>query len=211
MELEEIDVTSTFLALDYIGTAVFAISGALAAMRHRFDPIGVVVLALVTAVGGGTLRDMMIGRTPVGWMTNTEYVWIILGSVLLAIMFRTKLSYFRRTLFLFDAIGLGIFTITGVELGMAYGLHPVVCMFLGTMSAAFGGVIRDILVNEVPLIFHKEVYASLSFFGGGLLILFNMIHIPSFLSYLIIAGSIVLLRILAVKKEWVVPKFYRQD
>jgi len=200
---------TTFILLDYVGTVVFAISGALAAMKHRFDPIGVIVLALVTAVGGGTLRDVMIGRTPVGWMIHTEYLWIILASALIAILFRSKLSYFRRTMFLFDAIGLGIFTITGVELGIEAGLHPLVCMLLGTMSAAFGGVIRDILVNEVPLIFHKEVYASLSFLGGGLLLLLNLTSLPSPMAYLIVSGIIVLLRILAVKNKWSMPKFYK--
>lgn len=191
-----------FQLLDYIGTCVFAISGALAAMRHRFDPFGVLILAMVTAIGGGTLRDVLIGRTPVAWMVQTEYFYLILLGACIAIIFRGKLAYLRRTLFLFDAIGLGIFTITGVEIGLEAGLHPIICIILGTMSASFGGVIRDILVNEVPLIFKKEIYASLSILGGILLLVLKQLDVSDHYSYIAISGLIVLLRVLAVRYKW---------
>lgn len=199
-----------FALLDYIGTMVFAISGALAAMRHRFDPFGVLILATVTAVGGGSLRDVVIGRTPVGWMQDINYAYLIIVGTLIALVFRTYLVYVRRTMFLFDAVGLGLFTIIGVEIGVAADLHPIICVLLGTLSASFGGVIRDILANEVPLIFHKEIYASISLLGGALFLLLQKTTLPSDWIYILTSGLVVIIRILAVRYNWVLPKMYRE-
>ena len=201
---------SIFDLLDFIGTSVFAISGALAAMRRKFDSFGVLILAAVTAIGGGSLRDVLTGNTPVGWMVHWEYLIIIICSTLIAILFRKRLAYFRKTMFLFDAIGLGIFTIVGFETGMASNLHPIICVMLGTLSASFGGVLRDILCNEVPLIFHKEVYASLSILGA--IVFYALLQTPLDINinYVITSALVVVLRILAVKYEWVLPKIYRE-
>ncbi len=200
---------SIFQLLDYLGTLVFAISGALAAMNRRFDLFGVLILALVTAVGGGTLRDVMIGRTPVGWMRDPHYAYIILVAVFLALRFHKRLAYFRRTMFLFDAMGLGLFTIIGVELGLQAQLQPSLCVLMGTMSASFGGVLRDILSNQVPLVFHQEVYASLSILGGAVFLVLQHTPIPSDLIYVSTSVLVIVLRILAVRKKWVLPKFYK--
>lgn len=197
-----------FELLDFIGTAVFAISGALAGMRKKFDPFGVLILASVTAIGGGTMRDILIGRTPVGWMQNMSYVYIILLSFLFALFFRKYLVYFRKTMFLFDSIGLGLFTITGVELGLQYDLHPIICVLLGTMSASFGGVIRDVLSNDIPLIFHREIYAIPCILGGSLFLLLAHFNIDSDLNSIIISALIVLVRIFATKYHWHLPKIY---
>lgn len=201
---------SVFDFLDYLGTAVFAISGALAGMRRKFDPFGVLILASVTAIGGGSLRDVLIGNTPVGWMIHWEYLIIIFCATLVAILFRKNLSYFRKTMFLFDAIGLGIFTIIGVEIGLNAYLHPIICVMLGTLSASFGGVLRDILSNEVPLIFHKEIYASLSIIGGIIFYGLLQTSLPININYVITSGLVVILRILAVKYQWVLPKIYKE-
>lgn len=155
-----------FFFLDSIGTFVFAISGALAAMNKRLDPFGIFIIAFVTALGGGTLRDVLIGHTPVGWMENLDYVYIVIVGTLFAIFFRRKIDYLRKSLFLFDTIGLGVFTIIGIEKGIATDLHPIISVAIGTMSASFGGVIRDILCNEIPVIFRKEVYATACIVGG---------------------------------------------
>lgn len=197
-----------FQVLDYLGTFVFAISGALAAMNKRFDPFGVVILALVTAVGGGTLRDVMIGRTPVGWMLDINYALIILTGAILAMSCRPYLVYFRKTMFLFDAMGLGLFTIIGVEIGLAANLHPIICILLGTLSAAFGGVIRDILCNQIPLIFEKEIYASLSILGGIIFIFLNKTPLDIDTIYIITSLLVIVLRVLAVRYHWVLPKWY---
>lgn len=201
-----------FQFLDYIGTLVFAISGALAAMNRKFDPFGVAILAIVTAVGGGSLRDVLIGRTPVSWMQDINYLYIILAGAVIAMAFRAYLVYFRRTMFLFDAIGLALFTLTGVEIGLQAGVHPIICLLLGTLSAAFGGVIRDILCGIVPLIFHQEIYASLSLLGGALfLIMRNSGWLSTDLAYCLICVIVVILRILAVRRKWVLPKGYKDS
>ncbi len=199
-----------FDLLDFIGTSVFAISGALAAMKRKFDSFGVLILAAVTAIGGGSLRDVLIGNTPVFWMIRWEYLIVVLGSTIIAMLFRKRLAHFRKTIFLFDAIGLGIFTIIGFEIGMQAGLHPMICVLLGTLSASFGGVIRDILCNEVPLIFHKEVYASLSIIGAITFYLLLQTALPIKINYVVTSTLIVVLRILAVKYHWVLPRFYKE-
>jgi len=157
-----------FYTLDLIGTFAFAISGFLTAFNKRLDLFGILIIAFVTALGGGTLRDVLIGRTPVGWMLDLNYVYVVLGGVLFAILFRKKLNYLRTSLFLFDTIGLAVFTILGIEIGIKTNLHPIISIALGTMSASFGGVIRDILCNEIPVIFKKEIYATVCIAGGGL-------------------------------------------
>lgn len=198
-----------FDLLDFIGTGVFAISGALAAMRQKFDSFGVLILACVTAIGGGSLRDILIGNTPVSWMIHWEYLIVIVGATAITMLYRKQLAHFRKTMFLFDAIGLGIFTIIGFKIGLKSGLHPIICVLLGTMSASFGGVLRDVLSNEVPLIFHKEVYASLSILGAITFYVLLQTSLPIEFNYIITSALVVVLRIMAVKFEWVFPKLYK--
>ena len=145
---------------DILGTAAFAISGASFAMQKKMDPFGVLIIGFVTAIGGGTLRDILVGKEPVTWMTNLPYVYTIMISVVFAILFRKKIGYLSKSLFLFDTIGLGIFTITGTQIGIENGLHPLISISLGMMSATFGGVIRDTLCNEILLSFHKDIYST---------------------------------------------------
>ena len=144
---------SIFDFLDLLGTAAFAISGALFAIKKRMDTFGVLIIAFVTAVGGGTLRDILIGAENITWMRDLNYSYVILAAVILAIIFRKKIGYLSKSLFLFDTIGLGIFTIIGTEIGLQNDFHPIICVALGTITATFGGVIRDTLSNEIPLIF----------------------------------------------------------
>ena len=151
--------------LDLLGTASFAISGALFAIKKRMDTLGVFIIAFVTAVGGGTLRDMLIDAHRITWMVNLQYIYTIFVAVVFAIIFRKKIENLSKSLFLFDTIGLGIFTIVGTEIGLQNGFHPIICVSLGMITATFGGVIRDTLSNEIPLIFHKEIYATACILG----------------------------------------------
>ena len=138
---------SIFYTLDILGTIAFAISGALTAIHKKLDPFGVLIVAFATAIGGGTLRDVLIGRNPVGWMQDLNYAYAILGATFFTILFRKKVLSFNKSLFLFDTIGLGVFTIIGTEIGIEYNLHPLISIALGTITATFGGVIRDILCS----------------------------------------------------------------
>src|SRR6218665_805606 len=191
-----------FYLLDIIGTMAFAMSGALTAMEKKLDPFGVFIIAFVTAVGGGTLRDILIGRTRVGWMLDLNYVYFICSGFLLAVVFRKKLDRLRKSLFLFDTIGLGVFTLIGLEKGILTGLHPVICIALGTMTACFGGVIRDILCNEIPVIFRRQIYATICIFGGFVFFTLKQLNLEDDILYLVTSVVIISIRLLAVKYRW---------
>ncbi|MBG6186051.1 trimeric intracellular cation channel family protein [Flavobacterium sp. CAN_S2] len=194
-----------FHLLDIIGTMAFAMSGALTAMSKKLDPFGVFIIAFVTAVGGGTLRDIMIGRTPVGWMLDLKYVYVIIIGFVLAILFRKKFDRLRTSLFLFDTIGLGVFTLIGLEKGINIGLHPVICIALGTMTACFGGVIRDILCTEIPVIFRREIYATICILGGIVFFLLRRLNLENDILYLTTSIVIISVRLMAVKFKWYLP------
>ena len=194
-----------FHLLDIIGTMAFAMSGALTAMNKKMDPFGVFIIAFVTAVGGGTLRDIMIGRTPVGWMLDLKYVYVIIIGFILAIIFRKKFDRLRTSLFLFDTIGLGVFTLIGLEKGMNIGLHPVMCVALGTMTACFGGVIRDILCTEIPVIFRREIYATICILGGIVFFILREFNLENDVLYLTTSLVIISVRLMAVKFKWYLP------
>ena len=191
-----------FHLIEILGTIAFAISGSLTAMNKKLDPFGVFIIAFVTAVGGGTLRDVMIGRTPVAWMTEVDYVYLIVVGYVLALIFRKKLDRFRISLFLFDTIGLGVFTLIGLQKGLETGLHPIICVALGTMTACFGGVIRDILCNEIPVIFRREIYATICMAGGILFFVLKTLQINNELLSVIVAVFMIVFRILAVTYRW---------
>ncbi|MBG6111224.1 putative membrane protein YeiH [Flavobacterium sp. CG_9.10] len=191
-----------FHLLDIIGTMAFAMSGALTAMNKKLDPFGVFIIAFVTAVGGGTLRDVLIGRTPVGWMRDLNYVYVIIVGFFLAIIFRKKFDRLRTSLFLFDTIGLGVFTLIGLEKGINIGLHPVICIAIGTMTACFGGVIRDILCTEIPVIFRKEIYATICILGGIVFFMLKKLNLDNDILYLATSLFIITVRLMAVKFKW---------
>lgn len=190
-----------FSTLDILGTIAFAISGALAGITKKLDIFGVFMIALVTSIGGGTLRDLLI-NAPVGWLLNLKTFYIVIASTIVAIVFRQKLGFFRKSLFLFDTIGLGIFTIIGIEKGLSVDLSPIVCILLGTITACFGGVTRDILCNEIPVIFQKEIYATACLLGGAMFFILKYMNLNSNFIYIATAGTIIVVRILAVRYKW---------
>lgn len=199
---------SLFNILDLLGTIAFAISGALSAMNRRLDLFGIFIIAFVTAIGGGTIRDILIGNTPVTWMENTIYIYVIGFVTILAIIFRKNLDHLKKSLFLFDTIGLGIFTITGVEIGIQNDLNPIICITLGAITGTFGGVIRDILCNEIPVIFRKEIYATACIVGGLAFIIFYELGMQQDVIYVITSLTVIIIRLLAVKFQISLPSFY---
>ena len=194
-----------FEFLDSIGTLVFAISGALTAIYKKLDLFGVYCIAFVTALGGGTVRDVMIGRTPVGWMQDMNYVYIITFGFLLSIIFNRYLDKLRISMFLFDSIGLGVFTLIGLEKGIEYGLSPLICVILGTLTATFGGVIRDILCNEIPVLFRKEIYATLCIAGGMLYYILKELNFEQNFISLVVTIFIIGFRLISFKYNWSLP------
>ncbi|MCX2719990.1 trimeric intracellular cation channel family protein [Lentiprolixibacter aurantiacus] len=200
-----------YFTLDILGTIAFAISGVLVAMEKRLDVFGVFIVAFVTAVGGGSLRDMLIGNTPVIWMQQSVYAITIIATVIFAIIFQSKLKYFRRSLFLFDTLGIGLYTMVGIEKGLSAGLTPIMCVALGTMTASFGGVIRDTLCNEIPVIFRKEIYATACILGGFSYFLLRELPIADAYAYM--AGLVIVIgiRLLAVRFKIALPSIYPKN
>lgn len=196
-----------YLTIDILGTIAFSISGVLTAMHKRLDLFGIFIIAFVTAVGGGTLRDVLL-KVEITWMHQMTYIYVIFSAAVIAIIFRKKLNYVRKSLFLFDTIGIALYTLVGIEKGLQMDLHPIICIALGTMSACFGGVIRDILCNEIPIIFRKEIYATACILGGIFYFLLNIFPLdPNWI--VVISGSIVItVRLLAVKFKLSLPTVY---
>ena len=197
--------------IDILGTIAFAISGVLTAMNKRMDAFGILIIALITSIGGGTLRDVLIGKTPVTWMQDQVFPTVIFVTAVFAVLFRSKLKYFRRSLFLFDTIGIGLYTITGVQVSLAFGLDPLICVILGTISACFGGVLRDTLCNEIPIIFQKEIYATACIVGAVTYLVLYRFEVSQTLAMIISGSVIITIRILAVVFKWKLPRLYKKE
>lgn len=196
------------LLIEVIGTIAFAMSGAFAAMQYKLDPFGVLIIAFATAVGGGTIRDLLLDA-PVFWMHDMLICTVIFVTAIFSMIFRSIEKKYKNTLFIFDSIGLGLFTIIGVQKGLEFGHHPVICLTLGTITGCFGGVLRDILINRIPLLLRKEIYATACIVGGSAFII--MTYIPGFSSQLVQVSTIliiILIRSIAVKYKLHIPKFY---
>jgi len=194
--------------IDILGTFSFAAAGAFAAMEKKLDPFGVLIISFATAIGGGTIRDLLIGDFPVAWLKNMTAVWVMIAGSLAALFFGSYLKKLDRMLFIFDALGLGLFTMIGIQKGIDHGLNIGICIMLGTITGCFGGVLRDVLLNNVPLIFQKEIYALASIIGGAIFFLLLNLYIDQNLAYILGIIIVFIIRVLAVRFNWSLPKFY---
>jgi uncharacterized membrane protein YeiH len=192
--------------LDILGTFAFAISGALVASNKKLDVFGVIIIAFVTAVGGGMLRDVLINAHPINWIGDLSYLYTIFLAVLFTFLFKSKIGYLSTTLFLFDTIGLSVFTLLGLQKGLAYNLHPLVALIMGMISAVFGGVLRDVLTAKVPLIFEKEIYASACLAGGLIYLVLSYFQVDENINFIISASVVISIRVIAVKFHLELPK-----
>jgi len=200
------EFTTTY-AIETLGTIAFAISGSFAAMQRRLDPFGVLIIAFVTSIGGGTVRDLLLGDTPVAWMRNVNYCLLILLTSVATIFFKKHIKKFKVTLFLFDSLGLGLFTLVGVQKGIVFGLSPGICVALGTITGCFGGIIRDTLLNTIPLIFRKEIYATACILGGVLYFTLLYFQVEADFAKIIVIAFIFALRIIVVRYKLSLPRF----
>ncbi|MFN0255519.1 trimeric intracellular cation channel family protein [Pedobacter ureilyticus] len=193
--------------IEVLGTISFAISGTFAAVQKRLDPFGVLIIAFVTSIGGGTVRDLLLGDTPVAWMRDVNYCLLILVTSLLTLFFKHQIKKFKVTLFLFDSLGLGLFTLVGVQKGIVFGLEPGICVALGTITGCFGGIIRDTLLNTIPLIFRKEIYATACIAGGALYFGLLAMNLKADIAQIVVITFIVTLRIIVVRYKLALPRF----
>ncbi|MCB0716680.1 MAG: trimeric intracellular cation channel family protein [Chitinophagaceae bacterium] len=197
--------------IDILGTIAFAVSGAFLAMDRKLDIFGVLVISFATAIGGGTLRDILIGNLPVGWLQNDTTTIVIFCTAIVSIFFAKHLKKLSTTLFLFDALGLGLFTIVGIELGLTKQFGMGICIALGTITACFGGVLRDVLLNQIPLLFRKEIYAMGCIIGGLIYFLLRKIHLPHDVITIVCILIIFFIRLLAVRYKISLPQVYDND
>ena len=203
----EFDLLTT---IDALGTFAFAVSGATAAIRSRYDIFGILVLAFVTAIGGGTLRDLLIGNTPVNWLTDTLTIWSVLAGFGFALLFNKRISKWEGWLFYFDAVGLGLFTVTGTQIALNSGMSIGISIALGTVTGCFGGVIRDVLAAIKPLIFRKEIYASAAVLGGLVFVITNNLAGSVIAAQIVGILSTTAFRIIAVQYHLELPKLYQE-
>ncbi len=190
--------------LDFIGTLAFAISGIRLASAKRFDLFGAYVVGVTTAIGGGTMRDLLLSQPPF-WMTNPFYLICSAIALLWVITFRKLLVRQNNTWFLFDTIGLALFTVTGIEKTIGAGFPFWTAIIMGTLTGAGGGVLRDVFINEVPLIFRKEIYALACVIGGIAYYFCYHMGLDNVPTGLICGACVVLVRFLAVKYKLQLP------
>ncbi len=197
--------------LELFGTGFFAVSGGLVANRKsNHDWFGVSFIGFITAIGGGSLRDMMLGSYPLSWIGDINFLYSILIGILLTRLFYNQLIKLQKALFLFDSIGIAMFTILGVEKTLGLGFNPVIAAIMGMFSAVMGGVIRDVLTNEIPVLFRKNIYASACLAGAIFYLILDYFNCARNIN---IAGSMSLIfaiRVLAVKFNITLPQFKTQ-
>lgn len=193
--------------LDLLGVAVFAVSGALAAGRKGLDLLGVLVIAVVTAIGGGTLRDVLLDRHPVFWIADPTYLVVAGSAALLTIVYVRSARVPGNSLLIADAFGLALFTILGARIAEAAALSPLIVVLMGTMTGVAGGMLRDVLSAEVPLILRRDLYATAAIAGASLYLAAQAVGMPTPGAVFVGMATVAGLRLLAILRGWRLPVF----
>ena len=207
-------LNTVLLVLEGIGVLAFGLSGVVAAVRKRLDVVGVVIIAFLTALGGGTLRDVLLDRQPFFWVAYEGWVWVLIAlGILGAMLLRSRhLELTERAIQWPDAIGLGLFAASGTHIALSLGYSPLVSTLMGVVTAAFGGMIRDILVNEVPwVVASYQLYAIIAFGGGWLVWGLAELGLGAPISVGVAAASIAIVRLLSIRFNWHLPNWRRDD
>jgi uncharacterized membrane protein YeiH len=199
------DVPLLLSIVDAIGTFVFALSGAALAVQKRFDIFGVLFLAFVVAVAGGVLRDVLIGAVPPAAITGWHSFAIALAGGLVTFLGYPLVRMLRRPVLLLDAVGLGLFAVTGAQKALEYGIGPVMAAVLGMASGIGGGMVRDVLAGEVPFVLRTDIYAVAALVAGGVVALGSVLDLPPVWTMLAGAALCILLRVMAIFYGWRAP------
>ena len=202
-------VIAIALALDYIGVLVFGISGALKAGQRDMDVFGMFVLALITGVGGGTIRDVLLGESPMFWLKDMNYLALCVLATVGVLVLAPRIVQWEKGLLLFDAIGLGVFTVIGTTKGVQAELPIPACIGLGCVTGIGGGVLRDVLALTRPIVLHREIYALASLGGAALWLALDYYGVLPAVSLLVAGLSVVIIRLLAVRYKWGLPSLGR--
>lgn len=203
--MQNVIVSVLFQTFDLAGTFVFAISGAIAGVRHRLDLFGVLVLSFAAATFGGIARDLLIGAVPPASIQDWRYLAVSLLAGTVTFYFYSKINRLQNSLLIYDAAGLGLFAVTGAAKALAFHLGPVPAALLGMLTGIGGGVVRDILVAEVPAVFRKDIYAVAALIGASVVVIGHMAGLP--LAPVAVAGAFLCfgVRIVAIRRGWQFP------
>jgi uncharacterized membrane protein YeiH len=194
--------------LELIATGFFAISGALVAnKKSEHDWFGVTFIGFITAIGGGSLRDILLNAHPLVWIENVNFLYAIFIGILLTRLFYNSIRKRIKELFIFDTLGIAMFTVLGTEKALALGVNPIIAALMGMLSAVMGGVIRDVLTNEIPVLFRKEIYASACLAGATVYLVLDYAGMGRNYCYFFSIALISAIRYLAVKYNLTLPKF----
>jgi len=204
--LSTVEPSATLVVLDLVGIFVFAISGALVAVRKNLDVFGVLVLAGTTGLGGGFLRDVLIGATPPTALADWRYLMVPVSAGLLTFWFHPAVGRMERTVVVFDAFGLGLFCVTGALKALDYGLGPVPAALMGMVTGIGGGMARDLLASRVPAVFRGELYATPALAGAFVAVLGASLELPVLVVAAAGAGLCTSWRLLALWRHWQAPK-----
>ncbi|MCL1138983.1 trimeric intracellular cation channel family protein [Shewanella pneumatophori] len=197
-----------------IGILAEAMTGALAAGKKQMDLFGVVIIGCVTAIGGGTLRDILLGNYPLIWIENVHYLIAIAAASLLTVMIAPVMRHLSKLFLAIDAVGLAVFSIIGAQKTLTLGFSPEIAIVMGVVTGVFGGVIRDILCNQVPLIFKKELYALVALLTAAAYVAMKSYGVPEWVNLSISLAFGFSFRMLAIHYKWSMPKFdyqYQSD
>ncbi|MDR0843632.1 MAG: trimeric intracellular cation channel family protein [Tannerella sp.] len=203
--LQYITSVSFVEVIQFIGTVVFAISGIRLAAAKEFDWFGAFVVGFVTAIGGGTIRDVLLGVTPF-WMLDPEYIYSSVIGLIVVLIYSKQLVRLNTPFFIFDTIGLGLFVVVGIEKTIALHFPFWVAVVMGTITGVAGGILRDIFINEIPLLFRKEIYALACVLGGVIYVVCYQVGFNNTACQVVSIFSIIAIRVLAVKYQWGLPK-----
>lgn len=194
--------------IEILGIVAFAVSGFVEARRKKMDMVGVFTVAFITSFGGGTLRDLLLDRRPLAWVEHDAYPLLvfILALVLTPFLRHLQTEFSERVIVFADALGLGLFSVNGTSLALAMGMPPFVCVMMGVITGIFGGVLRDVICNEIPLVFRRgHLYATCAFLGCWIYMGLAWLNLPAALNLAISIGATVVLRLTAVRFDWRLP------
>jgi uncharacterized membrane protein YeiH len=191
--------------LDLAGTFVFALSGAMAGVKHRLDVFGVLVLSFAAANTGGITRDVLIGAIPPGAISDWRYLGVSLVAGLITFYFPSAVTQRRSPVLLFDAAGLALFAVSGAHKALAYGLNPIMATLLGMLTGIGGGMARDVLLAEIPTVLRADLYAVAALAGAAIVVIANRLQLPSGVAALVGAALCFGLRVMAIKHGWQLP------
>ncbi|MCF8450152.1 MAG: trimeric intracellular cation channel family protein [Taibaiella sp.] len=198
--------------LELSGTGFFALSGALAANeKSKPDWFGVTFIGFITSIGGGSIRDMLLGSYPLSWVADINRMYIIISAIVFSSVFYNLLKKQRKLFFIFDSLGIAMFTILGTEKALLFHVNPIIAAIMGMFTAIMGGVMRDVLTNEIPVVFRKEIYATACLAGAAFYMMLNALHINREICLIFSVLVIIAIRIVAVKYNLSLPQFKRDE